>query len=66
MAITLMNPTRVVVGGGVAKAGARWWQVLRESAQARVLPEMRVDIQPAQLGDDAPLWGAIALAEERA
>jgi len=29
-----------------------------------VLPGTRVDIVPAALGDDAPLWGAIALAEE--
>jgi hypothetical protein len=24
---------------------------------------MRVEIVPAALGDDAPLWGAVALAE---
>ncbi|MFQ5859171.1 MAG: ROK family protein [Anaerolineae bacterium] len=65
-AIALMNPERVVVGGGVAKAGPRYFQVVRAAAQANVLPEMRVDIVPAALGDDAPLWGAIALAEELA
>jgi glucokinase len=63
-AITLMNPQRVVLGGGVTKSGERWWRIVRETAAARVLPEMRVDIQPAALGDDAPLWGAVALAEE--
>jgi glucokinase len=60
-AITLMNPERVVIGGGVSKSGERWWQGVRESARANSLPQMRVDIVPAALGDDAPLWGAVAL-----
>ncbi len=64
-AITLMNPERVVIGGGVAKSGERWWSVVRESARVNTLPQMRVDIVPAALGDDAPLWGAIALATFR-
>ncbi len=63
-AITLMNPARVVIGGGVAKAGERYFQVVTASAVANTLPQMRVDIVPAALGDDAPLWGAVALAEE--
>jgi len=62
-AITLMNPERVVIGGGVTKAGERWWSLVRASARSNTLPQMRVDIVPAALGDDAPLWGAIALAE---
>lgn len=63
-AITLLNPARVVIGGGVTKAGERWWEVVRASARANTLPQMRVEIVPAALGDDAPLWGAVALAEE--
>jgi len=64
-ALVLMNPERVVVGGGVAKSGERYWQVMREAAAARTLglPQTTVDIVPAALGDDAPLWGAVALAE---
>jgi glucokinase len=62
-AITLMNPARVVIGGGVTKSGERWWSVVRASARANTLPQMRVEIVPAALGDDAPLWGAVALAE---
>ncbi len=61
-AISLMNPERVVVGGGVAKSGSRYFEIVRAAARANVLPEMRVDIVPAALGDDAPLWGAVALA----
>src|SRR5574341_563602 len=63
-AITLMNPERVIVGGGVSKSGDGWWQVVRESAHANTPLQMRVDIAPAALGDDAPLWGAMALAED--
>ena len=63
-AITVMNPERVVVGGGVSKSGERYWRELRAAARANTLPQMRVDIVPAALGDDAPLWGAIALAED--
>lgn len=62
-AVNLMNPERVVLGGGVTKSGPRWWRVVRETARAGVLPYARVEIEPAALGDDAPLWGAIALAE---
>jgi glucokinase len=61
-AITLINPTRVVIGGGVSKSGERWWSVVRASARANTLPQIRADIVPAALGDDAPLWGAIARA----
>lgn len=62
-ALTLLNPTRVVLGGGVTKSGERWWRIVRESARANTLPQIRADLAPATLGDDAPLWGAIALAE---
>jgi len=62
-AIALMNPERVVVGGGVAKSGERYFEAVREAALENVLSGMRVEIVPAALGDDAPLWGAIALAE---
>ena len=62
-AINLMNPQRIIVGGGVTKSGARYWQVVRDTVRAHALPLVRVDIQPAALADDAPLWGAAALAE---
>ena len=62
-AINLMNPQRIVLGGGVTKSGARWWRIVRETARYHALPQISVDIRPAALGDDAPLWGAVALAE---
>jgi glucokinase len=63
-AITLMNPERVVVGGGVSKTGEWYFEAVRAAARSNTLPQMRVDIVPAGLGDDAPLWGAVALAEK--
>ena len=62
-AITLMNPQKVIVGGGVANAGQVYWRTLRATAAGYVLPQMRVEIVPAALGGDSPLWGAVALAE---
>jgi glucokinase len=62
-AANLVNPQRFVLGGGVTKAGDRFWEVIRRVARQTALPEVRFDVVPAALGDDAPLWGAAALAE---
>lgn len=62
-ALSLVNPRKVVLGGGVAKSGEPYWSTLRTVARQSTLPEIAVEIVPAALGDDAPLWGAIALAE---
>lgn len=58
----LMNPQRFVLGGGVTKAGEDFWQVVRQVARETALPEVDFEIVPAVLGDDAPLWGAVAIA----
>ena len=63
-ALSLMNPQRVVLGGGVTKSGEKYWAEVRRAARANTLPEISVEIVPAALGDDAPLWGAVALAEK--
>ncbi|MBD6619022.1 ROK family protein [Komarekiella sp. 'clone 1'] len=57
----LMNPQRFVLGGGVTKAGEDFWQVMQQVARETALPEVDFEIVPAALGDDAPLWGAVAL-----
>jgi glucokinase len=64
-AANLVNPERFVLGGGVTKAGERWWEMVRHTAREAALPEVHFDVVPAALGDDAPLWGAVALAEDR-
>jgi glucokinase len=63
-AINLMNPSRIVLGGGVVKSGESYWQQVRASAREQALPQLHVEIVPAHWGDDAPLWGAVALAEQ--
>jgi glucokinase len=60
----LVNPERFVLGGGVTKAGQRWWETVRRVARKTALPQVHFDVVPAALGDDAPLWGAVALAED--
>ncbi len=64
-AANLVNPKCFVLGGGVTKAGERFWEVVCRTARATALPEVHFDVVPAALGDDAPLWGAIALAEDQ-
>ncbi len=62
-AINLMNPHCVILGGGVTKSGEEWWQAVRQTADANTLPEISARIIPAAFSDDAPLWGAMALAQ---
>lgn len=62
-AANLANPQRFILGGGVTKSGEAWWAEVRRAARATALPEVRFDVVPAALGDDAPLWGAIALTD---
>lgn len=61
-AANFLNPQLFILGGGVSKAGQHFWQAVRQSARNTALPEVNIAIVPAQLGDDAPLWGAVALA----
>ena len=60
----LMNPQLFVLGGGVTKAGKEFWTVVRSVARETALPEVNFDIASAALRDEAPLWGAVALAED--
>jgi glucokinase len=60
-AANLLNPQLFILGGGVTNAGEIWWTAVREAARKTALPQIHFDIVPAQLGDDAPLWGAVAL-----
>ena len=62
-AANLINPQRFVLGGGVTKSGELWWKEVRRAARETALPEVLFDVVPATLGDDAPLWGAVALVE---
>ncbi len=63
-AIMLLNPARIVIGGGISKAGDRLFVPLRAelSRQITAWSRARVDVAPAALGDDSVLYGALALA----
>ena len=65
-AIMLLNPARIVIGGGIAKAGERLFVPLRAELGRRITAwsRARVDVRPAELGDDSVLWGALELARE--
>jgi glucokinase len=62
-AIMLLNPARIVIGGGIAKAGEKLFQPLRAELRRQVThwSRARLDVVPAELGDDSVLWGALCL-----
>lgn len=63
-AVMVLNPSRIVIGGGISKAGDRLFIPLRAELRRQVTSwsHARLDIVPAQLGDDSVLYGALALA----
>lgn len=63
-AIMLLNPARIVIGGGIAKAGARLFNPLHAELDRQMTSWSRArrDVAPAELGDDSVLYGALALA----
>jgi glucokinase len=62
--IMLLNPARIVIGGGISKAGDRLFQPLRAELARQITnwSGARVDVVPASLGDDSVLYGALALS----
>jgi glucokinase len=63
-AVMLLNPARIVIGGGIAKAGEALFAPLRSELRRQVTAwsKARIDVVPAALGDDSVLYGALALA----
>ena len=63
-AIMLLNPQRIVIGGGISKAGDPLFVPLREELGRNITKwsGARVDVVPAVLGDDSVLYGALSLA----
>jgi len=64
--VTRLTPTRVVIGGGVGKAGDCLFAPLRRAVDGYALAEnaAAVSIVPAALGDAGGVLGAVALALE--
>jgi len=63
--IMLLNPARIVIGGGISKAGDRLFVPLRAELRRQITDwsGARIDVVPAALGDDSVLYGALALEE---
>ncbi|HZS51940.1 MAG TPA: ROK family protein [Bryobacterales bacterium] len=64
--LLLLNPDRIIVGGGISKAGSAFFDDVRAELRRQMpasLP-VRIDLRPAALGDDSVLWGARELARE--
>jgi glucokinase len=62
--LMLLNPARIVIGGGISNAGDALFVPLRAelNRQMTAWSRARRDVVPAALGDDSVLWGAAALA----
>ena len=62
-ALNLLNPSVVVLGGGVAQLGTTWLDVVAETARAEAFPEAgRCQIELARAGYEAGAIGAALLA----
>ena len=63
--INLLNPERVIIGGGVADAGDILFNPIKETIAKRAMPiqAKSVEIVPAQLGNTAGVIGASLLIE---
>ncbi|WP_370095526.1 ROK family protein [Streptacidiphilus sp. MAP12-20] len=63
-AVTLLDPRRIVVGGGLARAGGFLLEPLEAALDARLTFEARPQVVPAALGHRAGGLGAGLLALE--
>ena len=66
--IRILNPERIVVGGGVAQAGNLLLNPVYEALDTMGSPTIHysTEIHLAELGSDSPLYGAAAMALEEA
>jgi glucokinase len=64
----LLNPDRIVIGGGVAKAGPLLFEPIKRTIRERTSAVFHenLEVVPAELGNDGGLIGSAALAIEAA
>ena len=62
-AIMLLNPARIIIGGGLSKAGDALFVPLRAELRRQITSwsRARIDVVPAALGDDSILYGTLKL-----
>ncbi|GAA1939301.1 ROK family protein [Kitasatospora viridis] len=63
-ATTLFDPERIVIGGGLARAGERYFGPLRAAVAERLAFPRTPEIVPAELGHHAGCQGAALLATD--
>ena len=64
IAANLLDPERIILGGGVAQSGAIWLRAIRSAMDEITLNRFEDSaIQLSQLGENAALLGAAALAQ---
>ncbi|GGV04102.1 ROK family protein [Kitasatospora aureofaciens] len=63
-AITLLDPERIVIGGGLARAGDPYFAPLRAAVAERLTFQTLPQLLPAQLGHEAGCQGAALLAHD--
>ena len=63
MAVQVLNPEKIVVGGGLTRIGERLWNVAEQSMRANTQPQLwdSVRVVPWELGDDLGVLGAAAI-----
>jgi glucokinase len=66
--VWLLNPDRIVIGGGVAKAGPLLFEPIKRAIRERTAAvyHERLAVVPAELGNDAGIIGSATLALEAA
>jgi glucokinase len=64
-AVMILNPARIVIGGGIAKAGDALFVPLRVELGRQVTSwsRARLDLVPAALGDDSVLCGCLGIVQ---
>jgi len=65
--VHLFNPERIILGGGLTRAGALLLDPVRAMVErhAMPIPRARVRVVTADLGEDVALWGAALHAREQ-
>jgi glucokinase len=62
-AANVLDPSIIIIGGGVGEAGEVLFAPLRAAVGRHLLPSMpALEVVPAALGYDAGIAGALALA----
>ncbi len=58
--VTVLDPHKVIISGGLARSGELWWGPLRQAVREELLDLVAQDLElvPAALGTTAPIIGA--------